>query len=129
MTANRHKNAWIWIAVAAMAAVTLARAETGMPHARVSANPVLAFLSNRSITNEFSASRIPGMLGRVSERRVRSSSGPTAGVWTAILPIFFVGLIAPLNLVPACAMLCIGRAISAPALPFRFQRPPPSFLF
>jgi hypothetical protein len=130
MTGNRHKSAWIWIAVAAMAAVTLARAEVGVPHAKISANPVLAFLSSHSIANDFSSSGIPGMLGHVSERRVRNlSSSASAGVWTAILPILFVGLIAPLILVSAEAKLCVGRAISAPALPFRFQRPPPSFCF
>ena len=45
------------------------------------------------------------------------------------MPVFFIGLIAPLSLIAPRAALCLGRAPSAPALPFLFQRPPPSFLF
>jgi hypothetical protein len=111
-----------------MAAVTLARAEAEVPHAKASTNPVLAFLSNHSIAKEFSTSGIPGMLARVSDRRARSvSSINGAGVWTTILPILFVGLVAPLSLISPRALLCVGRTISAPELPFLFQRPPPSF--
>ena len=48
--------------------------------------------------------------------------------WIAILPVFFVGLIAPLDLLPLAAVLCIGYAADAPALAPSFQRPPPLHL-
>jgi len=43
----------------------------------------------------------------------------------AILPLLFVGLISPLSLIAPLAFEYIGRAPEAPALPSRFQRPPP----
>lgn len=43
----------------------------------------------------------------------------------AILPILFVGLISPLILLPRLAYSYAGRVSDAPALPVRFQRPPP----
>jgi len=45
--------------------------------------------------------------------------------WLAILPILFVGVISPLSLLPPLACAYAGRAPGAPALPSRFQRPPP----
>lgn len=46
--------------------------------------------------------------------------------WMALLPAIFVGLIAPLNLLPLAAVLCVGHAPEAPALAPSFQRPPPA---
>jgi hypothetical protein len=46
--------------------------------------------------------------------------------WLALLPVFFVGLIAPLRLLPLLAVLRIGHAPEAPALAPSFQRPPPA---
>ena len=45
--------------------------------------------------------------------------------WLTILPILFVGIISPLSLMPSMAFAYIGRTDDAPALPSRFQRPPP----
>jgi hypothetical protein len=45
--------------------------------------------------------------------------------WLAILPILSVGLVSPLSLMPRMAFAYIGRTPDAPALPSRFQRPPP----
>ena len=45
--------------------------------------------------------------------------------WLAILPLLFVGIISPLSLLSPLACEYIGRAPNAPALPSRFQRPPP----
>jgi hypothetical protein len=126
MMANRHRSVWIWVAVAAMAAVTLARAESGAPLAKIPANPVLAFLSNHSIARDFPTAGIPGMLGRATEHRSRLVSNGNC-VWSAILPVLFIGLVAPLNQISPRAMLSLGRSFAAPSLPFLFQRPPPSF--
>jgi hypothetical protein len=45
--------------------------------------------------------------------------------WLAILPILFVGVISPLSLLSPLAFVYAGRTLDAPALPSRFQRPPP----
>lgn len=51
--------------------------------------------------------------------------GADNGAWLAVLPILFVGLISPLNLLSSVALLCLGSAPSSPVLPSSFQRPPP----
>lgn len=55
---------------------------------------------------------------------VQSHSGNGAD-WLAILPPLFVGVISPLSLLPALVFVYLGRTPAAPALPARFQRPPP----
>jgi hypothetical protein len=45
--------------------------------------------------------------------------------WLAVLPLLFVGVISPLSLFAPLACVYAGRAPDAPALPSRFQRPPP----
>jgi hypothetical protein len=45
--------------------------------------------------------------------------------WLAILPFFFAGVISPLSLLSPLACEYVGRAPNTPALPSRFQRPPP----
>lgn len=45
--------------------------------------------------------------------------------WLVLLPVFFVGLITPLSLLPLLAILRIGHAPEAPTLAPSFQRPPP----
>jgi hypothetical protein len=44
----------------------------------------------------------------------------------AILPLLFVGIISPLSLLPRMTYVYASRVPSAPVLPIRFQRPPPS---
>lgn len=43
----------------------------------------------------------------------------------AILPLLFAGVISPLSLLAPLVFVYIGRTPEAPALPSRFQRPPP----
>jgi len=45
--------------------------------------------------------------------------------WLAILPIFLVGVVSPLSLLSPLTCAYAGRKPDAPALPSRFQRPPP----
>lgn len=47
--------------------------------------------------------------------------------WLALLPVFFVGLLAPLSLLPLVSVLSLGRTPESPLLTSSFQRPPPSF--
>ncbi len=53
-------------------------------------------------------------------------NGPDQSLWLALLPVFFVGLIAPLDILPLFALLTLGYVAEAPALAPSFQRPPPS---
>jgi len=53
-------------------------------------------------------------------------NSPDQQAWLALLPIFFVGLIAPLSLLLLLANLAVSIP-TAPALVPTFQRPPPSF--
>ncbi len=46
-------------------------------------------------------------------------------LWAAILPVLFVGLLAPLQLLMVSANRA-GRPSAAPSLPCLFQRPPPA---
>lgn len=126
MTATRHRNTWIWLAVVAMSISIGARAQSGMQSARMYANPVLVFLASHSADQPDSASGVERYLhSRTTHAKVHSVD---SGTWTAMLPVFFVGLISPLNLLSPRTALCIGRAPAAPLLPFSFQRPPPATL-
>lgn len=45
--------------------------------------------------------------------------------FVAILPLLFVGIISPLSLLPRMTYVYASLVPAAPALPIRFQRPPP----
>ncbi|HLY39698.1 MAG TPA: hypothetical protein VKR52_00745 [Terracidiphilus sp.] len=124
MTGNRQRNAWVWLAVAAISVATLARAQAGAPNAPFYSNPVLQFLSSHANADRLAAT---GVQASAHETR-NLSRGISYGPLLAMLPVFFIGLVAPLNLVSAQAVLCLGHRFSAPAPPFLFQRPPPLFL-
>ena len=120
----------MWVAVAAMAVVALARVQTGVENAAVSSNPVLAFLAGQQNPAAVVAAGGPQIVRIGSARR---GSGvylhdASSGGWTAILPVLFIGLVAPLSLVSPQSIVSLGRTPSAPALPFLFQRPPPASL-
>ncbi|MGO9436948.1 MAG: hypothetical protein ACLPH3_09180 [Terracidiphilus sp.] len=134
MPATRHRNAWIWLAIAAMAVASLARAQAGIQIATAYANPVLEFLSAHQSAGAH-ATGVPRHFERRSIRQVTGASlfssaghGADSGAWEAILPVLFIGLVAPLSLISPRSAHSLGRAPSAPALPFSFQRPPPSLL-
>jgi hypothetical protein len=126
MTATRHRNTWIWLAVVAMSISVGARAQSGMQSARMYANPVFVFLASHSADQADAASGVERYLhSRTSRAKV---PGVDSGAWAAMLPVFFIGLVAPLNQLSPRSALCIGRAPAAPLLPFSFQRPPPATL-
>jgi len=85
MNGFRHKHAWFWVAIAAIAIALMALL---VPHV---------------------------------------GNSPDQQAWLALLPIFFVGLIAPLSLLPLLANLAVGSIPTARALVPTFQRPPPTF--
>ena len=130
MTLTRHRSAWIWVAIAAIAMATVARAQAGVQSATAYTHPVLEFLASHSSAAGHATSGDALLFGHHADRKTPTalSGGAGSGVWTAVLPVLFVGLVAPLSLVSPQFALSLGRTPSAPALPFSFQRPPPPFL-
>ena len=126
MKAIRHRNAWIWVAVAAMSIAFVARAQSGMQNARAYTNPVLEFLAGHPAEQPLAVSGVDRYLQTRSSRAMRH--GGDSGTRIAMLAVEFVGLVSPLNVLSPRSALCIGRAPAAPLLPFSFQRPPPSSL-
>ena len=117
-----NRSALIWLAVAAVTLACVARGQAGVDHAAYS-NPVLQFLAGQESSASFVAAAVPHL--QHSSRQHHTDSG----AWmAAMLPVFFIGLVAPLNLISSRAILSLGRPPAPPALPFSFQRPPPSFL-
>jgi hypothetical protein len=120
MTGNRSRDAWIWVTVAAITLASLARAHSGIENARGHANPFIAFLSVGHLAE-------PGA-SAAAHRSASSSHAENAGTVLNLLPVYFVGLVSPLSLLFAGSLLCLRRALPAPDLAVRFQRPPPFLL-
>ncbi len=129
MTSTRRRNAWMWLAVAAMAVVSLARIEAAGNNS-VYTNSVLAFLAGQQNGASVSAAGSPQI---VKIGSARNGSGmylhdASSGAWMAVLPILFVGLVSPLSLISPRSILSLGRTPARPELLKRFQRPPPALL-
>jgi hypothetical protein len=128
MTPSRQRSAWIWLAIAALAVATAARAQAGIQSATAYTNPVLEFLAGHPSAGAMAATGTPRLFEQRSARQVKASlsHGADSGAWKAMLPVLFVGLVAPMSLISPRSALSLDRTPSAPALPFSFQRPPPS---
>jgi hypothetical protein len=127
LTPNRNKTAYMWLAIAAMAVVSLARVQGGVESATVYSNPVLAFLAGHQAPTVVSAAGSPQIV------KARNGSGmylhdAASGAWTSILPVLFIGLVAPLSLISPRSIRSLGRTTSFSGLPEKFQRPPPALL-
>jgi hypothetical protein len=129
MTGSRNKNAWVWVAIAAIAFASAARAEASLQSAKAYAHPVLEFLAKSQSQN---AAAKPGVLrfAQLGSRHQAKAASRDAGsgVWTALLPVFFIGLVSPLSLVSAASIQGLHRPPAPPLLPASFQRPPPLFI-
>jgi hypothetical protein len=119
MTGTRPKSAWIWVAVAAISLASIARAQSGIETARAYANPFIAFL----VGNQLADSGAPTS----AHRAVSPSHAGDDGMGFNLLPVYFVGLVAPLSLLSPRPVRYLGRALPAPVLLELFQRPPPIF--
>jgi len=122
----KHRSAWIWLAVAALSIAVAARAQSGMQSARTYATPVIKFLAAHTADQPSAAIAVQRLLRRNSARADRRSAETNA--WAAMLPVFFVGLVSPLNLVSLPLPDSTGHVPAAPALLSSFQRPPPQIL-
>src|SRR5579871_3887169 len=127
MTGTRNRNAWMWVAIAAIALATTARAEAGLQSARAYAHPVLEFLA-KGQAQHLAAKPVSRFTQPLSPRQARAiARNASIGMWRAILPVFFIGLVAPLDLISAAFVQETCRQFSDPSLSALFQRPPPLF--
>jgi hypothetical protein len=105
------------VTVAAITLASLARAQSGIENARVYANPFIAFLADGHLAESGASA--------VAHRSASSSHAEDSGTVLNLLPVFFIGLVSPLSLLFAGSIPCLRRALPAPDLAGRFQRPPP----
>ena len=116
----------MWLAIAAVAFTSLARAEAGIQPSKGYAHPVFEFLARTQAQNP-GAHSIGSRFANPGPRRqgnsIFRSSG--SGAFIAFLPVLFIGLV---SLAPASAASsqCLGNPPAVPLLPTLFQRPPPS---
>ena len=120
MRANRSKDAWILVAIAAITLASLARAEAGIENARAYASPVIKFLAGSPLTDT--------AVSASTERAASSVPRYIFGAALDLLPVYFVGLVSPLGLQSVRSFHAEGRALPAPNLSQLFQRPPPALL-
>lgn len=124
MTQTSNQRAWIWLALAAVVLVSTARVQAGIQPVRSYAHSVMAYLA--ATQNEAAAlqQRATRRAATAAARGYQTGSAQLL----ALLPVFFVGLMAMLLQRVSGPSLCLGRPPAAPLLPSRFQRPPPSLL-
>ena len=121
----------MWVAIAAVAFTSVARAEAGLQGAKGYTHPVLEFLA-RSQSHNPAAHSVALRFTNLGPRRQASSLLRKAGsgALIAMLPVLFIGLISPLvsplTLLFVASTRCLGRAPALPLLSALFQRPPPS---
>lgn len=127
MNRTQNRSAWIWVAFAAIAFASVARAEAGLQSARTYAHPVLEFLAGNHAAQPAAAYPTPRLTPyRTSRQLTAASRDKFAVAGMAMLPVFFIGLVSPLNQPSPRTTLGPGVTPSAPLLPASFQRPPPS---
>ncbi len=126
MTGNRNRSAWVWVAIAAVAFASVSRAEAGLQGAKAYAHPVLQFLARSQTQHPIPGPGASRYAQRGSSRPMRAIfRDAVSGSWLAMLPVFFIGLIAPPAPLPAPSPDSLGRGPAEHLLPASFQRPPP----
>lgn len=129
MSGARNKNAWVWVAIAAITLASAARAEAGLQSAKAYAHPVLAFLAKSQSQNLATKPGVARFAQPGSSRQIKAMSRDAGiGLCLAMLPVFFIGLVSPLNLLSAVSIQALRQPPAAPLLPASFQRPPPLFI-
>lgn len=128
MPGTRNRHALMWVAIAAVALTSVARAEARLQSAKAFAHPVLEFLARSQGQNPAAHSSVMRFAQLGSRRQANSMlrNGGT-GAWIAMLPVLFIGLVSPLTLLSLASIRCLGHAPAMPPLPASFQRPPPRF--
>jgi hypothetical protein len=122
---THNRNAWMWLAIAAVAFTSVAHAETGRQSSKGYAHPVFEFLVRSQTQN---SGALSGAFANPGSRpQAKSAFRSSSGALIAMLPMLFIGLVSPLGLQTVAANRSFGRAPAAPLLPVLFQRPPPAF--
>ena len=123
---NRNSTAaWMWLAIAAVAFTSVARAETGVPGSKGYSHPVFEFLARSQAQNP--AAHSTALRFANSGSRPQAASlfrNCTSGPLIAFLPMLFIGLV-PAPAGSANSIRPLGRAPATPLLSALFQRPPP----
>lgn len=116
----------MWVAIAAVALASVARAEAGLQSAKAYAHPVLEFLAKNQSQFPIAKPGVSRLAQLGSRGQVNSISRDAgAGWWMAVIPVLFIGLVSPLNLLSTASIRCLGRVPSSHLVPASFQRPPP----
>src|ERR1700733_6344 len=98
MKSTRYRSAWIWLAVAVVAVATVARTEAGAAKSAAFAHPVFEFLSGHSNSSAFTPRGVPRLLKNWSSHQaVAAARNSSESLMQAMLPVLFIGLIAPLG--------------------------------
>jgi hypothetical protein len=126
MRGTSNRTACIWVAIAAITLAALSPAEARLLGAKARSNPVLEFLikshSRSGAANSAALLIFPRMANRSA---VSTSSASAVSLASTMLPVFFVGLLAPLALLSVALARTSQNVPAAPLLAFSFQRPPP----
>ena len=118
--------AWMWLAIAAVAFTSVARADAGAQSPKGYSHPVFQFLARSQSQNpgaHSAALRFANPDSRRQSSSVLRNGGP--GPLIAMLPVLFIGMISPFRIFSAGSVRSVGRAPAAPLLATLFQRPPP----
>jgi hypothetical protein len=126
MSTGRNRTALIWVAIAAVALVSVTCAEAGLESAKAYASPVLKLLAKGQAHTPVAKPGAAHSLSRFSERRAAaflSRAGVSGVFW--LVPVFFIGLLLPLGPRSGVPAESCRLAFTGPSLPVLFQRPPP----
>jgi hypothetical protein len=115
----------MWVAIAAVAFTSVARAEAGRQTVKGYTHPVLEFLARSQSHTSVASSGVLRFSQLSSRRQSGSMRDAASGALIAMLPVLFIGLVSPLTLVSSISVGCLGRAPAAPLLAALYQRPPP----
>jgi hypothetical protein len=106
--------------MAAISLASIARVQSGVENARAYADPVIKFFA--------AAQHVDAEASAKAHRGGSPAQTGGSGLGLSLLPVFFVGLVAPLALKLIGARLRQQRVPAPPSLSALFQRPPPIFL-
>ena len=125
----RNRNTWMWVAIAAVAFTSVARAEMGPQSTKGYVHPVFEFLARSQSQNSVAHSGVLRFAPLGSRRPANSiMRRGNSGALIAVLPVFFIGLVSPLTLLSVASIRSLGRPPAVPLLSALFQRPPPSLV-
>ncbi len=129
MSRTLNKNAWMWVAIAAVAFTSVAHSEAALQSAKGYTHPVLEFLARSQSQNHAEFSGVLRFAHRSARHQSNSIfSNVGSGPLIAMLPVLFIGLVSPLALVSSASLRCLGHTPAVPLLSALFQRPPPSLV-